>query len=396
VLLQNDYDDELIETQPVYPASRYGLALVVIGKLLMGLSLDKIDKVVDHEIHLKDINLDLESGSRNVILGRTLAGKTSLLRIMAGLDRPTRGKVLVDGRDVTGVSVRKRNVAMVYQQFINYPSLNVYNNIASPLKLSGMNRREIDRRVREASEMLHLEGLLNRLPSELSGGQQQRIAIARSLVKDADLFLLDEPLVNLDYKLREELREELQDIFKQREAIVVYTTTEPTEALMMGGHIIVIDMGSILQTGPTPEVYHNPANLRVAEVFSDPPINCLEAVVQGSYALIGQGVKIPLKGHMEGLQTGSYVFGVRANHLFLNRMGGEDIEIPTNVELSEINGSETFVHVRHADAPLVVQENGIYSRRIGSEINIYTNPDCFFVYNEKEELVASPSQASFH
>ncbi len=198
----------------------------------MGLSLQNIDKIVNQETHLKDINLDFESGSRNVLLGRTLSGKTSLLRIMAGIDRPTRGKILIDGKDVTGVSVRKRSIAMVYQQFINYPSLTVYKNIASPLKIAGVSKSELDRRVRETAEMLHIEDLLNRLPAELSGGQQQRIAIARALVKDAQLLLMDEPLVNLDYKLREELRVELHDIFEERKAIVVYTTTEPTEALI--------------------------------------------------------------------------------------------------------------------------------------------------------------------
>ena len=210
----------------------------------MGLSIQNVNKTVGSETHLEDINLELETGSRNVILGRTLAGKTSLLRLMAGLDRPSSGKIIINGRDVTGVSVRKRSVAMVYQLFINYPSLTVYNNIASPLKTSGMNKSEIDRRVNETAGMLHIEDLLDRLPVELSGGQQQRTAIARALVKNAELLLMDEPLVNLDYKLREELRVELQDIFKQRKSIVVYTTTEPTEALMLGGDIVVLDKDS--------------------------------------------------------------------------------------------------------------------------------------------------------
>jgi glycerol transport system ATP-binding protein len=187
----------------------------------MGISLQDVDKIVGREIHLKNINLEFESGSRNVLLGRTLAGKTSLLRIMAGIDRPSHGKILIDGKDTTGLWVRKRSVAMVYQQFINYPSLTVYKNIASPLKVSGVPKAEIDRRVRETAEMLHIDDLLDRLPAELSGGQQQRISIARALVKDAQLLLLDEPLVNLDYKLREELRIELQEIFERREAIVV-------------------------------------------------------------------------------------------------------------------------------------------------------------------------------
>ena len=360
----------------------------------MSMSLQNIDKIVGREIHLKDIHLEFETGSRNVILGRTMAGKTSLLRIMAGLDRPSKGRILINGRDVTGVSVRKRSVAMVYQLFINYPSLTVYQNIASPLKITGVKKTEIDRRVRETAEMLHIEDLLDRLPAELSGGQQQRIAIARALIKNADLLLMDEPLVNLDYKLREELRNELQGIFSQRQAIVVYTTTEPTEALMLGGNIVVIDEGRVLQTGPTPQVYHNPETLRVAEVFSDPPINYLKGTVQGDTARLGQDIEIPLDGHLKSLPAGNYTFGVRSNHLFLSRMDKQDAEIQTKVELSEINGSETFIHVVYGDSQLVVQEDGIHPRQIGSEISIYVNPCCFFVYDAEKMLVASPSRIS--
>ncbi len=361
----------------------------------MGLSLQSIDKIVSQETHLKDVSLEFESGSRNVLLGRTLSGKTSLLRIMAGIDRPTRGQILIDGQNVTGVSVRKRSVAMVYQQFINYPSLTVYKNIASPLKVSGTAKTEIDRRVRETAEMLHIEDLLNRLPAELSGGQQQRIAIARALVKDAQLLLMDEPLVNLDYKLREELRIELQEIFLKREAIVIYTTTEPTEALMIGGNIVVIDEGHILQTGPTPEVYRNPATLKVAEVFSDPPINYLKGTIQGNTARIGQQNEIPIKDYMKRLSDGSYLFGVRSNHLFLSRNSKEDAEIQAKVELTEINGSETFIHANYDDSRLVVQENGIRPVHIGVEITIYVNSSSFFVYDEAGSLVASPSGGVF-
>ncbi len=360
----------------------------------MGLSIQGVDRYVGQEMYLKGIDLELSPGSRNVLLGRTLAGKTTLLRIMAGLDRPTRGKVLVDGQDVTGVTVRRRNVAMVYQQFINYPSLTVYKNIASPLKLSGMDKQTIDDKVREIAEVLSLTEFLDRLPAELSGGQQQRTAIARALVKDAQLLLLDEPLVNLDYKLRETLREELQEIFKQREAIVVYTTTEPAEALMLGGNIIVMDEGRILQTGPTAQVYHNPGTLRTAEVFSDPPINYLNGAIDASSAIMGQNIKLSLNGHMSELSQGNYKFGVRANRLFLSPVSDKDVEIKATVELSEINGSETFVHVTHADSRLVVQEDGIHSHKIGSEITLYANPRSFFVYDEDGILVASPDQNS--
>ena len=358
----------------------------------MSLALENITKKVGRETHLYDISLEFETGSRNVLLGRTLAGKTSLLRLMAGLDRPTTGRVLVNGEDVTGKSVRKRSVAMVYQQFINYPSLTVYKNIASPLKIAGVKKGEIDQRVRSTAEMLHLEEMLDRLPTELSGGQQQRVAIARALIGDADLLLLDEPLVNLDYKLREELRVELHDIFEERKAIVVYTTTEPTEALMLGGNIAVIDEGRVLQTGLTAEVYHNPATTKVAEVCSDPPINFLKGTIQGGSVRMGRNIEIPLEDHMKQLSDGEYAFGVRSNHLFLSRNDREDAEILAKVELAEINGSETFIHADYDGYRLVVQENGIRPVQIGAEITIYVSPCCFFVYDEAGALVASPSR----
>jgi glycerol transport system ATP-binding protein len=212
-----------------------------------------------------------------VLLGATQAGKTTLMRVMAGLDRPSAGSVIADGKDVTGVPVRERNVAMVYQQFINYPSLTVADNIASPLRLRGGHAAaQIEARVAELAAKLHIEPFLARLPAELSGGQQQRVALARALAKRAPLMLLDEPLVNLDYKLREELRDELSALFAAGNSTVVYATTEPTEALLLGGWTAVMDAGELLQYGPTAEVFHRPASIRVAKAFSDPPMNLLD------------------------------------------------------------------------------------------------------------------------
>ena len=358
----------------------------------MDIVLDGVSKIVNGEKHINNISLKIESDTTNVVLGHTLAGKTSLLRLMAGLDRPTTGQIVMDGKDVTGLSVRKRSVAMVYQQFVNYPSMSVYNNIASPLKMSGLSAADIDQKVRKSAAMLHIDNLLDRLPAELSGGQQQRTAIARALVKDSELLLLDEPLVNLDYKLREELQVELQDIFKERNAIVVYTTTEPSEALMLGGNIVVLDEGRVLQTGATPHVYHHPATTRVAQVFSDPPINYLPGVVHGRVVRLGQGIVIPMEGHLESVPDGKYIFGVRPNHLFLTNGSGNKAEIRTKVALAEINGSETFIHVSHGDTHLVVQEDGIHPRHIGSDLAVYVNPCNFFVYNEAGHLLASPFQ----
>jgi glycerol transport system ATP-binding protein len=359
----------------------------------MDIVLDGVSKIVNGETHINNISLKIDNSATNVILGHTLAGKTSLLRLMAGLDRPTAGKIVMDGKDVTGLFVRKRSVAMVYQQFVNYPSMNIYDNIASPLKMSGLSHAEMDQKVHKVAAMLHIDNLLDRLPAELSGGQQQRTAIARALVKDSELLLLDEPLVNLDYKLREELQVELQDIFKERKAIVVYTTTEPSEALMLGGNIVVMDEGRVLQIGSTPYVYHHPATTRVAQVFSDPPINYLPGIVQGRVARLGQEIDIPMEGHLKSVPDGKYIFGVRPNHLFLTNGSEKNAEIRVKVALAEINGSETFIHVNHGDMHLVVQEDGIHPLQIGSEIAVYVNPCCFFVYDEAGQLLASPFQS---
>jgi len=205
------------------------------GAGAMTLELDGVTKLVAGRTHIHPTDLTLERGTMNVLLGPTLSGKTTLMRLMAGLDVPSAGRVRWNGTDVTGMRVQDRKVAMVYQQFINYPSMTVYDNIASPLRLMGKSGAEIDRAVRKTSDMMKLTPLLSRRPLELSGGQQQRCALARALVKDAGLVLLDEPLANLDYKLREELRAEIPKIFEESGAIFVYATTEPEEALLLGG-----------------------------------------------------------------------------------------------------------------------------------------------------------------
>jgi glycerol transport system ATP-binding protein len=247
----------------------------------MSVALDHVTRVVDGVPTIRDVSLTLERGALSVLLGPTLSGKTSIMRLLAGLDKPTQGRVLVDGKDVTGLDVRKRSVAMVYQQFINYPSLTVYENIASPLRVQGRPKAEIETRVRQAAQLLKLAPYLDRTPLQLSGGQQQRTAIARALVKGADLVLLDEPLANLDYKLREELRTELPRIFEASGAIFVYATTEPSEALLLGGRTICLWEGEVLQVGETPKVYRHPQTMRVAQVFSsrEPESNSLENAI---------------------------------------------------------------------------------------------------------------------
>lgn len=357
-----------------------------------GIELDGVTRVVEGELHLADLRLRFEPGSFHVLLGRTRAGKTSLLRLLAGLDKPTSGRVRVDGVDVTNVDVRRRDVAMVYQQFVNYPSLTVYENIASPLRLAGkLEPRVLDQRVRDTAAALRLEPYLHRLPAELSGGQQQRTAMARALAKNASLLLLDEPLANLDYKLREELRTEMRQLFRDRPAVVVYATTEPTEALLLGGRTAVLDEGRVLQTGPTLEVYHAPATERVGQVFSDPQMNLWDAeVLADGRARLAPEVHVPLSGHLTGLVPGRYRLGIRAHHVRLERQAPEEVRIPGHVEVEEVSGSETLVHAAHGALALSAQVEGVHRHPFGAPVELFVPPSRLFVFDPQGRLVAAP------
>jgi glycerol transport system ATP-binding protein len=350
----------------------------------MELTLERIEQKVGATVHLYPLDLTLVPRAVTVLLGATQAGKTTLMRVMAGLDAPTRGKVSADGVDVTGKPVRERNVAMVYQQFINYPSMTVADNIASPLRL----RREanIDARVRQLAARLHIEAFLPRLPAELSGGQQQRVALARALAKNAPLMLLDEPLVNLDYKLREELRDELTQLFAAGDSTVVYATTEPTEALLLGGYTAVMDRGELLQYGPTAEVFHRPASIRVARAFSDPPMNLIGGnVVDGAIVLSG-GVRLPMD--LPHGAVGAVTIGVRAGAIGVRPEPG-DVELTGTVELAEMSGSDTFVHVATAVGELVAQLTGVHGFTLGETLTLHIRSAQVYVFDAEGRRLAT-------
>ena len=352
----------------------------------MQLSLDSISKKVGSQSWLYDMTIAPKPGAVTVLLGATKAGKTSLMRIMAGLDLPSAGEVRVDGHNVTGMPVRERDVAMVYQQFINYPSLKVRDNIASPLKLRG--EKNIDQRVAELAAKLHIDMFLDRYPAELSGGQQQRVALARALAKGAPLMLLDEPLVNLDYKLREELREELSALFAAGDSTVIYATTEPGEALLLGGHTAVMDCGELLQYGPTAEVFHKPKSLRVARAFSDPPMNLVSATA------VAQGIQLdggPLVGIVVPANASrAFTVGVRANVLRTQKHDG-DVAIAGKVELAEISGSDTYLHVVTLVGELVAQLTGVHYFDLGSAVTLYLQPSQVYLFDASGLLVQAPT-----
>jgi glycerol transport system ATP-binding protein len=348
-------------------------------------------------VHIHPTDLVLARGTMNVLLGPTLSGKTSLMRLMAGLDVPSQGRIWWNGSDVTGQRVQDRQVAMVYQQFINYPAMSVYDNIASPLRLMGKTAAQIDRSVRETAEMLKLTAMLARKPLELSGGQQQRCALARALVKGAGLVLLDEPLANLDYKLREELRVEIPRIFESSGAIFVYATTEPEEALLLGGHTATLWEGRITQFGPTPKVYRQPADATTARVFSDPPMNFIPVVKTGArlaFGALGQAQAYThAGGAMAALADGPYLAGFRANHLMMHRPNPGAVEFVCQVEASEITGSESFLHLRHGGEKWVGLVPGVQNLAQAARVTLYLDPAHMYLFDAAGALAAPAAYA---
>ncbi|MDK3075107.1 ABC transporter ATP-binding protein [Sedimentitalea sp. JM2-8] len=354
----------------------------------MTLVLENVSKSVGGVTQVHPTNLELQNGTMNVLLGPTLSGKTTMMRLMAGLDAPQTGRLLWNGEDVTGQRVQDRKVAMVYQQFINYPSMTVYDNIASPMKLMGQTKAEIDRAVRETADLMQLTPFLDRKPLELSGGQQQRCALARALVKNAGLVLLDEPLANLDYKLREELRAEIPKIFERSGAIFVYATTEPEEALLLGGNTATLWEGRVTQFGPTPTVYRKPESATTARVFSDPPMNFLKITKTGGRLTFGPDQSISLPHIARDLPDGSYSAGFRPNHLELSALRPDAMAFDTRLTVTEITGSETFIHLDFHGERWVGLVHGVQSLDPGQKLTVFLDPAHIYVFALDGSLVS--------
>ena len=341
----------------------------------------------DDQFHLNDVSFNFKKGNLYTILGRTLSGKTTFLKTIAGLLNPDSGNLSFEDNDFIKIPVWERNVAMVYQQFINYPHLNVYENIIFPLKQRKTSEDQIKKDVEEALKTVGLVGFENRKIQELSGGQQQRVALARSLAKKAKILLLDEPLVNLDYKLREQLREEFKRIFTQglsEDTILIYSTTDPQEVMELNGEVIVLDEGKVLQKGPAKEIFENPRNLKVAEISNDPPMNILKGI-KSSEKLIFENISINIPAHFKNLEDQNYNFGIRASEIKLDDQG-EEFEI----ELAEISGSETLLHLKKGDSKVIALIEEVMNFKIHEKVKIKFNENKFYGFNKEGELISSP------
>ena len=353
----------------------------------MALELQNITKVVSGKTHIKGTSLVLETGHFNVLLGQTGAGKTSLIKLMAGLDSVASGKIMMDGTDVTNWSTQQRQISLVHQFFVNYPHMTVFENIASPLRVAGMPKSEIQGRVEEAADILKLRPMLQRRPHELSGGQQQRTALARAIAKESKAVFLDEPLANLDYKLREELRELLPELFAGRGAVVVYATSEPEEALLLGGRTALMDDGTVQQFGPTAELYRNPHSLSASMIFSDPPIN--HAVVRKNGSQIEMGkISWTLSEAKQSMADGKYQIAIRPHHVLPVKQDETPVSVTGRIGVTELSGSESSAHFEFDGNSWVSLAHGVHPYSRGEDHTFYMNPEACFYFTLDGDRVA--------
>ena len=284
------------------------------------------------------------AGSITVVLGRNKSGKTRLARSIAGLASSPPGTLAIDGVDVGRTGARRRPVGLVYQAFVNYPNWNVFRNIASPLIAQGIESASVSRTVGELAGRLHIDALLDRLPHELSGGQQQRVAIARALAQRSRVLVMDEPLVNLDYKLREELESQLRELLLEEGPVVVYTTSDPRDAFNLADEVVLLDEQAKLQSGTPLEVYRSPISIRAADLMSNPGVNVLD--------------------------TGE---ALRPEHLSVKRRGPNDLRFEGELESLETSGAETWLHCRVGGRHWVARLSGMFHLPLGARVRLYAD-----------------------
>ena len=354
----------------------------------MTLELKGVAKTDGTEIHIHPTDLTLIEDGFNVLLGATGAGKTTLIKLMAGLEQPTEGRIWLNGEDITSLSPQRRRVSLVHQFFVNYPHVSVYENIASPLRVGRVDSKSIDRRVRETAELLRLTPMLDRKPGELSGGQQQRTALARAIAKESRAVFLDEPLANLDYKLREELREQLPELFAGRGSVVVYATSEPEEALLLGGETALMQDGMVVQFGPTADIYRQPETLSAAQVFSNPPINHAQIVKSGQQARLASGAQWYMQGVAANLPDGMYTIAIRPHHVSPTPGSGPSVALNGTVQVTELSGSESSAHFIMGEDAWVSLAHGVHPYRVGEERQFFMDPSRCFVFAPDGRLVA--------
>ena len=337
---------------------------------------------------LKNVNLEIKESEFTCILGPPGAGKTTLLRAIAGLEPIDAGRILFDDTDVTNLPPNKRNVSMIFQNLALYPNLNVYDNIANPLKLAKLPKTEIDDKVKEVADLLRISGLLDRKTWQLSGGEMQRVAIARAFARKADAYLMDEPLVNLDFKIREDMRAECKRLCSVLNKTIVYATPDPIDAFSMADHLAVLLNGEINQTGDVDDIYRKPVNSRVGMYLGAPPMNIVDCDItrkNGGCYLEAAGFAMDVtKFHdlLDGIQ-GTIKLGIRPEHLVISEEKNGNIS--GKIFLEERIGSDIIVHVRAGNELIKVfaPHSANYSPgRTGQSINLSFDVNEIYLFSK--------------
>lgn len=290
---------------------------------------------------LHGVSVDIEDGQFVVLVGPSGCGKSTLLRMLAGLENITGGEISIGGRVVNKVPPKDRDIAMVFQNYALYPHMTVYQNMAFSMKLAGAPKEVMDQEVQKAARILGLEQLLHRFPRQLSGGQRQRVAMGRAIVRNPQVFLFDEPLSNLDAKLRVQMRSEIKDLHQRLKVTTVYVTHDQIEAMTMADKIVVMNHGRIEQAGAPLELYDRPANLFVAGFIGSPAMNMLAGRIKDGAFIDGGGTHWPLPSAHAGREGAEVVYGIRPEHLRLDPNG-----IQARIQVVEPTGSETQVTLR--------------------------------------------------
>jgi multiple sugar transport system ATP-binding protein len=346
--------------------------------------LSAVDKRFGHVRVLEAVDLQAEDGEFLVLLGPSGCGKTTALRIVAGLETPTAGRVYIGGTDVTSWAPRERDVAMVFQNYALYPHMSVEQNIAYPLKIRGLSRVDQKAAVEAVAESLEVGHLLSRRPRQLSGGQRQRIALARAIVREPAAFLMDEPLSNLDAKLRLSMRGEIKRLQKKLGTTTLYVTHDQAEAMTMADRVCVMHDGVIQQSAPAQEVFDHPANRFVASFVGSPPMNILDLELDQEHrAMVVAGGSVPLGDRYDACAAGEVQqLGARAGDVEVAQPG-EPGSLPATVYVVEPMGEEVYVEVLLGEARVTVRAQRGWTAPIGAPVwvRIDANKACFFDRN---------------
>ena len=329
---------------------------------------------------LKKINLEIDEGNFLVLLGPSGCGKSTLLNIIAGLETINEGNVFIDDYNVSKVEPKDRNIAMVFQSYALYPSMNVRENMIFGLKQAKTSKEKIEQQLEKVSKFLQVDQLLERKPSQLSGGQRQRVAIGRALVREPRIFLFDEPLSNLDAKLRVEMRREIKKLHQQLKTTVVYVTHDQTEAMSLGTRIAIMNHG-VIQQNDTPEmIYNKPSNTFVADFIGSPSMNLIKGNLKEtsgeiSFTANGSNFEIPIKDYefkdKSNLNNKEIFFGLRPEHIFFKKSNDNNFEITLRADLSEYIGHEQIMTFDYANQEILAKFPSTIKIELAKETKLY-------------------------